>query len=86
MKRIYKITCDGHDTDIVELEPEQYKDQSGRDKVRKEYAERHGISVWGVRLIEIGRKYIMWTDMKTGISHRKYLNGSIETLATSKKV
>tara|TARA_A100000172_G_scaffold74080_1_gene55919 strand:+ start:64 stop:291 length:228 start_codon:yes stop_codon:yes gene_type:complete len=71
--RIYKITCDGHDTDIVELTHEQYKDQNGRDKVRKEYAEKHNISALGVRLVEIGRKYIMYTDMETGISHRKYV-------------
>lgn len=79
--RTYKITCDGHDTDIVELKPEQYKTQSGRDEVRREYAERHSISTWGVRLVETGRDYIMWTDMDTGITKRKYINGNIESIA-----
>ena len=75
--RTYKITCDGYEVEIVHLRPEQYETQHGRDQVRKEYAERHAIGTWGVRLTEIGRKYIVWTDMETGVTSRKYVDGTI---------
>lgn len=72
--RIYKIRVDDADVDIVELTHEQYSTQAGRDKVRSDFVERNGLaSTWGVRLIETGRNYIMWTDMDTGETHRKYV-------------
>ena len=72
--RIYKITCDDFDVDIVKLSHDQYSTQVGRDAVRRDYAQKNGIKTWGVRLTEIGRNYIVWTDMLTGKTHRKYLS------------
>lgn len=69
--RYYSVRVDGHEIEAIELKPHQYETQAGRDRVRYEIAERHGISTWGMRLQEIGRPYIVYTDMETGKQIRK---------------
>lgn len=69
--RYYSVRVDGHEIEALDLQPEQYKTQAGRDAVRQQVAERHGIGTWGLRLQEIGRPYIVYTDMETGKQIRK---------------
>ena len=75
--RTYAISVDGHKIDVIELTEAQYSTQRARDDVRRYMAEKHGISTWGLRLVEINRPYIVYTDMETGITTRKYVTGEV---------
>lgn len=83
--RTYAVSVDGEKVDVIELTEAQYTTQRARDDVRRSMAEKHGISVWGLRLVEINRPYIMWTDMQTGITTRKYVSGEIYENGVLKK-
>lgn len=69
--RYYSVRVDGHEIEAIELKPGQYETQAARDRVRFKIAERYGISTWGMRLQEINRPYILYTDMETGKTHKK---------------
>lgn len=73
----YAVSVDGNKIDIIELTEDQYSTQYARDAVRRSIAEKHGIGTWGLRLVEINRPYIFWTDMETGKTTRKYVTGEI---------
>ena len=69
--RFYSVRVDGFEIEAIELLPHEYQTQVARDAIRRKVAEKHGISTWGLRLQEIGRPYIIYTDMQTGKQIRK---------------
>jgi len=68
--RAYSVRVDGEEIGKITLCFEDYKDQPARDKIRQMIADHHGISTWGMRLQQIDCPYVLYTDMKTGKTHK----------------